>query len=61
MWSDEIVPEMIALTKRKYDSDPVKNKKIQKQLLEHNLREFISAIMGMHADIRTLAYFNSPT
>jgi len=61
MWTDEIVPEMVAVTKRKYDSDPMKNKEIQKKILEKNLRDFLTAIMGMHAEIRTLAAFNSPT
>ncbi len=61
MWTEEVVPEFIALTKRQYDPDPVKNRAIQKKLIEINLRDFLSAIMGMHAEIRTLANFNSPT
>jgi hypothetical protein len=59
MWS-EIRKEFEAIPKRKYDANPVKNKKMQEKILEENLRFMIAGIMERHADNRTLAYFNAP-
>jgi hypothetical protein len=44
MWK-EIVHEFEAIPKRKYHENPVENEKMQKKLLEYNLRSFLAAIL----------------
>lgn len=60
MWR-EIRNEFEAIPKRKYDPDPVKNEKMQRKLLESNLRKFLSAIVSLNTDTRTTSSYNAPT
>ena len=60
MWK-EIVHEMEAIPKRIYDKDPEKNKKMQRKLLDHNIRYFIAAITSLNTDTRFLSSYNAPT
>jgi len=59
MW-EEMEAEFKAIPKRQYDPNPVKNKKMQKALLEENLRFLSAGIMESSNDNRTLSLFNAP-
>ena len=61
MWK-EIENEFKAIPKRDYyPGDPEKTRKMQEKLLEHNLREFISAVLGTYTSWRGIESFNAPT
>jgi hypothetical protein len=60
MWN-EIVAEFEAIPKRKYDPDPIKNEKMQRKLLDNNIRYFLAAITSLNTDTRFLSSYNAPT
>jgi len=61
MWN-EIRKEFQAIAKRKYDENPVKNRKMQEKILEENLRFLVAGLLEAHgSDTRALTSYNSPT
>jgi hypothetical protein len=61
MW-EEIEREFAAIPKRKYDANPIKNRKIQEKILEENIRFFTAAILKAHGShTGALESYNGPT
>ena len=61
MWKKEMVRTFKSNAVKKFSDDPVENERKRKYLIESDLRKFLSKIMSMHQDARTLWFFNSPT